>query len=607
MGCRTTKVTTAAAETTGVEETTEPATTTPKAEVESGLKIGQIYEGGTLAYILQQGDPGYVEGEVHGIIAATADINKAYTDVWDNKKLKGGYRWSTGQYAAANDTDYEFQLCNTSTDIGQGSSNTDKILAKYPAGTYPNTAAAVAREYNGGGYSDWFLPSKDELSKLHANKDMIGGFKKNYNYWSSSETESNDAFILPFDLEKLSNNSDLASTKGSLEYVRAIRVFTMQDTTETASTTEPETTLPETTTQPTIENGDYNIGDTGPAGGFIFYINPNYENDGWKYLEAAPSDFLGSKNDFLIQWDYRDQNHPVTGATGTAIGTGMSNTQKIVDIQGSGNYAAKLCDDLMLNGYNDWFMPSKDELNLMYENLYLNGFGGFTYDDYWSSSERDAVSVWFQVFGMGVQYSYVKDDVARVRALRAFASTKTKEVVETTTETTAQPATEKADYNIGDAGPAGGLIFYVNPNYAIDGWKYLEAAISNFPGDNNDYNIPWDKGDHMATGATGTAIGTGKANTQKIVDIQGNGSYAAKLCSDLTQGGYSDWFLPSWDELNLMYENLYLNGLGSFEPSIYWSSSEYGTNNAWDRGFGLGGQYSDRKDFSIRVRAVRAF
>jgi hypothetical protein len=117
-------------------------------------------------------------------------------------------------------------------------------------------------------------------------------------------------------------------------------------------------------------------------------------------------------------------------------------------------------------------------------------------------------------------------------------------------ETTA--ASEKANYNIGDTGPAGGLIFYLNPNYKSDGWKYLEAAPNDSPGDNNNYFIPWNNGDFVKTGATETAIGTGKANTQKIVDIQGNGSYAAKLCSDLTQGGYSDWFLPSKDELNLI-------------------------------------------------------
>jgi hypothetical protein len=70
---------------------------------------------------------------------------------------------------------------------------------------------------------------------------------------------------------------------------------------------------------------EYNIGDTGPAGGFIFYINPKYENEGWRYLEAATSNLPGNNNDYEIQWDYRDSaNQVAIGATATATGTGMS-------------------------------------------------------------------------------------------------------------------------------------------------------------------------------------------------------------------------------------------------------------------------------------------
>jgi predicted nucleic acid-binding Zn ribbon protein len=171
----------------------------------------------------------------------------------------------------------------------------------------------------------------------------------------------------------------------------------------------------------------------------------------------------------------------------------------------------------------------------------------------------------------------------------------------TTSGTTASAA---SDYNIGDTGPAGGFIFYINPNYATDGWKYLEAAPGDFPGDNNDYYIQWPNGNNVQTDATATAIGTGMSNTQKIVDIQGNGSYAAKLCFDLTQGGYSDWFLPSKD---LIYENLFLKDIVSFEPIRYWSSSEVDADGAWYQNFGGGSQGGSSKDGDVRVRAVCAF
>jgi hypothetical protein len=200
---------------------------------------------------------------------------------------------------------------------------------------------------------------------------------------------------------------------------------------------------------------------------------------------------------------------------------------------------------------------------------------------------------------------------ATLAAATTVASEVTQPAETTTPETTTQPVQENADYNIGDTGPAGGFIFYINPNYKKDGWKYLEAAPGDFPGDNNDYYIPWYNGNYVETGATETAIGTGKANTQKIVDIQSNGSYAAKLCTDLTQGGYSDWFMPSSYELDLMYKNLYSKGIGSFESTgSYWSSSEIDASHAWVEYFLKSNQngFNVNKNFNGgRVRTVRAF
>jgi hypothetical protein len=107
-----------------------------------------------------------------------------------------------------------------------------------------------------------------------------------------------------------------------------------------------------------------------------------------------------------------------TGATATAIGTGNANTNTIVATYGAESNAAKLCSDLSLGGYTDWYLPSKDELN----KLYLNriAIGGFTTNGYWSSSETDAVNAWAQAFSNGTQDYGSKYGSAYVRCVRAF-------------------------------------------------------------------------------------------------------------------------------------------------------------------------------------------
>ena len=157
-------------------------------------------------------------------------------------------------------------------------------------------------------------------------------------------------------------------------------------------------------------------------------------------------------------------------------------------------------------------------------------------------------------------------------------------------------------HSLGDTGPAGGWVFYDKGSYS-DGWRYLEAAPSD-----QSTGIQWYNGSNVDTGAIGSAIGTGQANTTAIAAKQRAGSYAAQLCNDLTVGGYSDWFLPSKDELNQMYLNLKKQGVGGFASDYYWNSLEYTTDSAWDQYFGNGQQYyGNPKSIADRVRAARAF
>ena len=157
----------------------------------------------------------------------------------------------------------------------------------------------------------------------------------------------------------------------------------------------------------------YTVGGTGPAGGWIFY-DKGISSDGWRYLEAAPSDQSAG-----ALWGCFEVS--LSGAAGTAVGTGEQNT---IDIEAgctTPGTAADICANLNLGDYSDWFLPSKDELNLMYKNLYLAGVGGFAENGYfWSSSEDSLYDAWAQTFGSSYQFLDNKDDDLRVRAVRAF-------------------------------------------------------------------------------------------------------------------------------------------------------------------------------------------
>ncbi len=85
----------------------------------------------------------------------------------------------------------------------------------------------------------------------------------------------------------------------------------------------------------------------------------------------------------------------------------------------------------------------------------------------------------------------------------------------------------------------------------------------------------------------------------------GTAGIAARLAGDLNQGGYTDWYLPSKDELNKLYLNK--TAIGGFSGGDYWSSTEYLSLYAWFQNFNYGYYSADHKVYSLYVRAIRAF
>lgn len=166
------------------------------------------------------------------------------------------------------------------------------------------------------------------------------------------------------------------------------------------------------------EEKRYKIGDRGPSDGWIFYENPNYEKDGWRYLEAASYDLGRSV------WSNIEK--VVVGVTDRKIGAGKSNTKKIIEQVGHTNSAAKLCDDMSViydgKVFDDWFLPSLYELDLLCENLIGNLKTSLKYDYYWSSSEssydNQAISSNFN--GRKSWAGFEKFFKAHVRCVRAF-------------------------------------------------------------------------------------------------------------------------------------------------------------------------------------------
>ena len=169
--------------------------------------------------------------------------------------------------------------------------------------------------------------------------------------------------------------------------------------------------------QVSVRTTDYAIGESA-LGGKIAYLlqpgDPGYDANTQHGLVATATDVsVGA------EWGcFSFTGSTINGADGTAIGTGNQNTIDIMAGCSTAGIAARLCGDLVLNGYSDWYLPSKDELNKLYINRVA--IGGFTSKHYWTSREVDFYHAWYHAFANGQFTNGDRRSTKYVRAIRAF-------------------------------------------------------------------------------------------------------------------------------------------------------------------------------------------
>ena len=335
--------------------------------------------------------------------------------------------------------------------IGMGSINSLAMEALGPQSVYARHKATFFKGV-------FFLPSKDELDALYNYWKLSGGNRMNYPavpIWTSSEASESFAWYQLFQdgTQFTDANGIIRGQKNNKSYEKspihvgssfqpvAFQVIGVRAFGPKSGDVNISWNGSAPLVNPSCSNAATpvcRVGDIGPGGGIVFYDAGKTEWWG-RYLEIAPQSCEGVR----LPWRPASKTNRVYETSGFAvtrlktkfIGMGRLNTQEIVAAFGANSYAAKFADDLVCGDKSDWFLPSKDELDIAFNRLAQNRVGGndtpvggFNKGYYWTSSIYDFKTAWTQYFMDGQQFDRVQTldgnktppTPFRVRAVRAF-------------------------------------------------------------------------------------------------------------------------------------------------------------------------------------------
>jgi hypothetical protein len=528
------------------------------------LAIGDTYQGGIIFYL---------DGNGGGLISAPTNQSSSL-------------QW--GCYGTA-------ITGADGTAIGTGAQNTIDIQAGC---TQANIAADICANLTLGGYSDWFLPSIDELNEMYLNignasaLGNIGGFASYY-YWSSTEFDNDYALFHHF-----GSGVQMSKDKDYNFNVRAVRAFS---------------SIPGCTDSTAF---NYNAAANINNGSCVAVVNGCTDFTAFNYDPSANVDdgsciaiALGCTDSTAFNYNAAantDDASCIAVVNGCTDSTAFNYDPSANVDDGSCIAIALGCTDSTAFNYNA--AANTDDASCI---AVVNGCTDSTAFNYDPSANVDDGSCIAIALGCTDSTAFNYDPSANTDDASCIA------VVNGCTDPTAfnyDPSANTDDGSctyppfsgaIGDT-YQGGIIFYLDGN----GGGLIAAPTDQSAG------AEWGCYGTLIPGADGTAIGTGAQNTIDIVtdtcspEISGN-SIAANICDTLTIGIYDDWFLPSTDELNEMRSSIgqgsVLGNVGGFATDYYWSSSEYSNVHAFIQYFGATAQYQFNKKSEHFVRAVRAF
>ena len=460
-----------------------------------------------------------------------------------------------------------------SKEIGMGRANSE-LMARDSSSVYTRK-----RSYFGTGANEFYLPSKDELDVLYNYWKTSRNSKLQYSaapMWTSSEASATFAWFQLFQdgtqftdangiirgLKSNKSYTEMQKHKGS-EFTGVFQVIGVRALPVTNKLqSDVSLTVNSPTNNPQCSNGGANtvckVGDIGPGGGIVFYDAGKDEYWG-RYLEMAPKSCEGER----LPWRPAGNTKTVYASSGSqsdaelrvlakGLGMGKVNTRAITVAFGAGAkpYAAKFAEDSTCGGKDDWFLPSKDELDVAFNRLAQNRVagndtpvGGFNKGYYWTSSDYNNSTAWAQYFMDGQQFDRVQTldgnenppTPFRVRPIRAFG-----------TNSVVLACKDGGTCKVGDTGPGGGTVFYVAPALLLKGkmqWRYLEVQKSPTiqadlcSSNTNIRNVP-----------TKDGLGEGRRNSEKLL--------VGCIESIRQIEPKNSWYLPSVTELNLALKQL---------------------------------------------------